>query len=122
MDSNVIFADGEKIPVSDNITFFNKGKAHVYTGMSGAFYISPHYRRMVNIDGHVRTVKNFINEGKLEGMVWQNLHSECYIVPRLHENGEKMEVIGLIESTSPMCYGMLNNRNDVPCEIVRFKR
>jgi|TARA_B100002003_G_scaffold245222_1_gene272666 hypothetical protein len=122
MDSTVISEDGEKILVSDNITFFEKGKAHVYTGMGGDFYISPHYRKMVNIDGHVRTVKNFIKEGKLEGAVWQNLHSECYIVPRLHKEGEKVEMIGLMECCSPNCYRMLNNRHDVPCEIVRFRR
>ena len=95
----------------------NKYAAFVYSGVEGNVYVSSNYRVMVNIDGHVRSFKKAIKEGKLEGVVWQNLHSECYIVPRLHKEGGHVDVVGLVECTTTDCYHRLNKRHDINYEL-----
>jgi hypothetical protein len=122
MDSKMISADGENVSNSKRyFPFFDGENAFVYSGLNGTFYVSSNNKFIVNIDGKVKKIKRAIKEGKLEGMVWQNVHSECYIVPRLRRNKEHVDVVGLIECTSKNCYNLLNKRNDITYGLRRVK-
>ena len=90
MDLKMISADGENVSNSKRyFPFFDGENAFVYSGLNGTFYVSSNNKFIVNIDGKVKKIKRAIKEGRLEGMIWQNVHSECYIVQRLRRNSFK---------------------------------
>jgi hypothetical protein len=123
MDFKMISADGEDVSDSKRyFPFFDGENALVYSGLEGNFYVSSNNKFIVNIDGKIKKIKKAIKEGKLEGMIWKNLHSECYIVPRMYKVDERAEVVGLIECTSTNCYDILNKRHDINYILKRVKK
>jgi hypothetical protein len=103
--------DGESIAIEferEKRPFLEEGKPITYTKISGNVYLFPDYSGFVQINGRLKETRQAIKEGVLEGMIWGNLHSNCFIIPQFTQNGSGLEVRGLFEGTSSSLYKIIN--------------
>jgi hypothetical protein len=116
--------DGESIAEEFNRekrSFLENNVPVVYTDVSGNIYLFPDYSGFVSIKGRFKETQKAIKEGLLEGMIWEGIHPECFIIPQLTQNGHGLEVMNIFEGTSYSLYDSLN-QTEKKAELRKYNR